>query len=112
MGPCTKVHGDKYKIEYEEAKKSGKHPGFDHEHIRNLDNFVGECDRRIQASQKRLERTTAAEDPRIMELVHGVNDVTEAMAALMADIEKLGEFNVVFGVSLDGNWILTLLIIL
>ncbi|KAI9006949.1 LUC7-domain-containing protein [Hyaloraphidium curvatum] len=91
IGPCPRLHGEKYKTAYEEAKSSGKHPGFEPEHLRNLEQFISECDRRIASAQRRLEKTSSAEDPKIIELMKGLNDITDSISALTVDIEKLGE---------------------
>ena len=56
LGPCPKIHSEKLKSEYEEAKKQ-KEVDYELEFERSLGNFVSDCDRKISGAQKRLDKT-------------------------------------------------------
>lgn len=61
LGPCPKSHADKYKAEFNAEKETN--PGnalirkFQTEYESNIFQFVDECDRRIRAAHRRLEKT-------------------------------------------------------
>jgi hypothetical protein len=56
LGACPKMHSERLKSEYEEAKKR-KECDYEAEFERNLANFVADCDRKIASAQKRLDKT-------------------------------------------------------
>ena len=61
LGACPKAHTDRLKTEFEAAK--AKDPSnaifarFQAEYENNIFSFVDECDRRIKAAHRRLEKT-------------------------------------------------------
>lgn len=61
LGACPKAHTDRLKTEFEAAK--AKEPNgsifarFQAEYENNIFSFVDECDRRIKAAHRRLEKT-------------------------------------------------------
>lgn len=61
LGPCPKSHGDKYKAQYNEEKEKNsdnkKIAEIQREYENNIFQFVDECDRRIRAAHRRLEKT-------------------------------------------------------
>ncbi len=61
LGPCPKSHADKYKIQYNEEKQANsgnkKITEIQREYESNIFQFVDECDRRIRAAHRRLEKT-------------------------------------------------------
>lgn len=61
LGPCPKAHQEKLQIEYNMAKLERPDDPvvnrIEQEWISNIYSFVDECDRRINASQRRLEKT-------------------------------------------------------
>ncbi|KAJ3342286.1 hypothetical protein HDU93_002759 [Gonapodya sp. JEL0774] len=92
LGPCPKLHADKYKSQYEAALKNetNPHPGFDHEHLRSLEAFIGDCDRRIHQSRQKLLQVSG-EDPRAVELMRAAIEITEAVENLVAEVQRAGE---------------------
>ncbi|KXS19865.1 LUC7-domain-containing protein [Gonapodya prolifera JEL478] len=92
LGPCPKMHADKYKIQYEAALNNPNqpHPGFDHEHLRSLEAFIGDCDRRIHQSRSKL-LVVSGEDPRAVELMRAAIEITEAVENLVAEVQRAGE---------------------
>lgn len=61
LGPCPKSHGDKYKAQFNEEKEKNPHnkkiAEIQREYESNIFQFVDECDRRIRAAHRRLEKT-------------------------------------------------------
>lgn len=61
LGACPKSHTERLKTEFNEAKE--KDPAnpifsrFQQEYEANIFSFVDECDRRIRAAHRRLEKT-------------------------------------------------------
>ncbi|KND02354.1 uncharacterized protein SPPG_02824 [Spizellomyces punctatus DAOM BR117] len=88
IGPCTKSHSEKLLEEYKKARKEG-HPGYEEEWFHNLSEFVGDCDRKVQAAQRRLDKTP--EDARAVQLMREVGDLTNEIATLTGQVETLGE---------------------
>ncbi len=56
VGPCPRKHIESCKIDYERAKKEGKHQGFEVEWTHSLADFVGDCDRKVQQGLRKMER--------------------------------------------------------
>jgi hypothetical protein len=56
LGPCPKVHSEPLKSEYEATKDTAKY-GFEYDYMRDLQKYIDECNRRIDAAQRRLEKT-------------------------------------------------------
>ena len=57
-GPCPKVHSENLKTEYEALPDREKqHLGFDYDYMRDLQGHIDACNRKIEAGQKRLEKT-------------------------------------------------------
>lgn len=61
LGPCPKSHADKYKVQFNEEKEKNpdnkKIAEIQREYENNIFQFVDECDRRIRAAHRRLEKT-------------------------------------------------------
>lgn len=56
LGPCPKVHSEPLKTEYESTKDTAKY-SFEYDYMRDLQKYIDECNRRIEAAQRRLEKT-------------------------------------------------------
>ena len=56
LGPCPKVHSEPLKTEYESASDKSKY-GFEYDYMRDMQKYIDECNRRIDAAQRRLEKT-------------------------------------------------------
>ena len=56
LGPCSKVHSEPLKSEYEAASDKSKY-GFEYDYMRDMQKYIDECNRRIDAAQRRLEKT-------------------------------------------------------
>ena len=73
LGPCPKSHADKYKAQFNEEKEKNpdnkKIAEIQREYENNIFQFVDECDRRIRAAHRRLEKTPE-ENAKTTNLVH------------------------------------------
>jgi LUC7 N_terminus len=56
QGPCRNQHNPRLRQEYLEAPKRDQY-GYEWEYVRVLREYVEECDKRIESSQRRLETT-------------------------------------------------------
>lgn len=58
LGPCPKVHNEALKSEYEGLTAAERHKyGFEYDYLRDMQKYIDECNRRIDAAQRRLEKT-------------------------------------------------------
>ncbi|KWU44964.1 LUC7-domain-containing protein, partial [Rhodotorula sp. JG-1b] len=99
LGPCAKTHSVKLKTEYEDLSRKAEAEKDEHQikifntfkadYEREIMNFVGECDRRIAAAHRRLEKTPE-ENNRTTALMREVGEIEGAYQAAMADVETLG----------------------
>ncbi|BGP37973.1 splicing factor [Rhodotorula kratochvilovae] len=99
LGPCAKTHSVKLKVEYEEMLKKAEAEK-DEQQLKMLNTFkanyeqvimgfVAECDRRIAAAHRRLEKTPE-ENNRTTALMREVGEIEGAYQAAMAEVEMLG----------------------
>ncbi|KPV75912.1 uncharacterized protein RHOBADRAFT_35682, partial [Rhodotorula graminis WP1] len=99
LGTCAKTHSIKLKNEYEGMLKKAEQDK-DEDKIKMLNSFkmnyeqvimgfVGECDRRIAAAHRRLEKTPE-ENNRTTALMREVGEIEGAYQAAMAEVEMLG----------------------
>ncbi|KAJ3331006.1 splicing factor [Blyttiomyces sp. JEL0837] len=89
LGACPKTHSEKLKKEYDNAVTKKEHHGFEEEWTRNLLDFIADCDRKIEQARKRLEKTP--EDAKAAQLFKEVDDLSNEIAELTSQVEKLGE---------------------
>lgn len=105
LGACAKTHSQKLKGEYEAALKRSQSDdpeetadavspqelqAMRREYENNILGFVEECDRRIRAAQKRLEKTPE-ENNRTTALMREIGEIQTAYEGAMAEVETLGE---------------------
>lgn len=61
LGPCPKTHSDRIIKQFQEYQQANPHDprvmAYKQEHEAALYGFIEECDRRIRASQRKLEKT-------------------------------------------------------
>lgn len=58
IGKCPRLHLEKHKLEYEFRTKNGeKFPEIEHEYFRDLQTYIHDIDRTIEAALRRLEHT-------------------------------------------------------
>ncbi|KAL8293088.1 hypothetical protein RQP46_000782 [Phenoliferia psychrophenolica] len=99
LGSCPRTHSVKVKNEYEAALAKAtadqdetkiaqlNQLKIDYEQV--IFGFVDECDRRIRAAQRRLEKTPE-ENNRTTALMREIGELEGAYQAAMADVEQLG----------------------
>jgi hypothetical protein len=58
LGQCPRVHNEALKAEYEALpERERQRYGFEYDYMRDLQKYIDECNRRIDAAQRRLEKT-------------------------------------------------------
>ena len=58
LGQCPRVHAEALKTEYEALpERERRNLGFEYDYMRDLQKYIDECNRRIDAAQRRLEKT-------------------------------------------------------
>ncbi|KIY43583.1 putative U1 snRNP protein [Fistulina hepatica ATCC 64428] len=94
LGACPKSHTERLKTEYNAAKeKDPNDPRFHRfqmEYEQNIFAFVDECDRRIRAAHRRLEKTPE-ENAKTTNLMREVAEIELAIQGGTDKIESLGE---------------------
>ncbi|CAG8804512.1 3007_t:CDS:2, partial [Dentiscutata erythropus] len=89
LGSCPKIHSERLKTEYEEAKQK-KVCDFDLEFERNLGNFVSDCDRKIASAQKRLDKTPE-DSAKVSQLTREIENLSTEISEMTKEVEVLGE---------------------
>ncbi|PYH93036.1 U1 snRNP splicing complex subunit [Aspergillus ellipticus CBS 707.79] len=91
LGPCTKVHSEGLKTEYETASGAEKAKwGFDYDYMRDMQKYIDDCDRRIDSAQRRLEKTPD-EIRQTNNLLKQISDLTKTINTGLLEISVLGE---------------------
>lgn len=112
LGQCPKLHSQQLKADYDnavtkalqaEASQNGADrdapppqysvkelENLKREYERNIVGFVEECDRRIRAAQRRLEKTPE-ENNRTTNLMREIAEIETAYQGAMQSVEQLGE---------------------
>lgn len=108
LGPCPKVHSEPLKTEYETAPSAEKAKyGFEYDYMRDLQKYIDECNRRIDAAQRRLEKTpdeirqttalvcvsiTCVDVKRLTTVqLKQISDLSKSIEAGLLEIQILGE---------------------
>ncbi|KAI9347924.1 small nuclear ribonucleoprotein [Zopfochytrium polystomum] len=89
LGPCPRKHNEKLKKDYEEAVRKKESIGYEEEWTRSLMEFIADIDRKIELARKRRETTMS--DSRASGLMTEIDDLSNEIAVLTAQMEKLGE---------------------
>lgn len=91
LGPCSRVHSEALKAEYEALPDQDKKKyGFDYDYMRDLQKYIDECNRRIDAAQRRLEKTPD-EIRQTNVLLKAISDLGTTIATGLLEVEILGE---------------------
>lgn len=95
LGACPKSHTERLKTEFNAAKEANpSDPVFNRfqtEYEQNIFAFVDECDRRIRAAHRRLEKTPE-ENAKTTNLMREIAEIELAIQGGTEKIETLGEF--------------------
>jgi hypothetical protein len=91
LGSCSKVHQPNLREEYQNASDEKKREwGFEFDYQRDIGKYVTECDRRIDAAQKRLEKTPD-EIRQTNVLLTQISDLSRSIEAGMVEVEIMAE---------------------
>lgn len=91
FGPCTKLHSQTHKDDYENAKPEQKKQwGFEYDYARDMGKYVSECDRRIEGAQRRLEKT-ADEVRQTNVLLKQIGEFNSTIENGLMEVEVLAE---------------------
>ncbi|KAK0240028.1 hypothetical protein EDD85DRAFT_903764 [Armillaria nabsnona] len=94
LGACPKSHTERLKTEYNAAKEANPNDPifnrFQMEYESNIFAFVDECDRRIRAAHRRLEKTPE-ENAKTTNLMKEIAEIELAIQGGTEKIETLGE---------------------
>ncbi|WWC62191.1 uncharacterized protein I303_104786 [Kwoniella dejecticola CBS 10117] len=94
LGPCPKIHSDRILKQFQEHAMG--HPAdprvnaFRQEHENKLYGFVDDVDRRIRASQRKLEKTPE-ENRKTIDLMREIGEIELSIQGGTEEIEALGE---------------------
>lgn len=93
LGPCPKTHSDRILKQFKEAQAANPNDprilAFKQEHENNIYQFVDECDRRIRASQRKLEKTPD-ENRKTVDLMKEIGEIELSIQGGTEEIEQLG----------------------
>lgn len=93
MGICPKTHSEGLKAEYEAADEAQKRKwGFEFDYLRDMQRYIDDCDYKIDAAQRRLEKT-AEEVRQTNALVSDISRLAKQSGALLEEIQILGELD-------------------
>ncbi|KAF7304977.1 hypothetical protein MKEN_01212400 [Mycena kentingensis (nom. inval.)] len=94
LGACPKSHTERLKTEFNAAKEANPSDSifarFQLEYESNIFSFVDECDRRIRAAHRRLEKTPE-ENAKTTNLMREIGEIELAIQGGTEKIEQLGE---------------------
>jgi uncharacterized membrane protein YgcG len=91
LGPCPKTHLVNLKEEYQGASEQQKRDwGFEFDYWRDISKYVGECDRRIDTAQRRLEKTPD-EIRQTTALLKSIQELEESINTGLVEVQVLGE---------------------
>ncbi|WRT66657.1 uncharacterized protein IL334_003617 [Kwoniella shivajii] len=94
LGPCPKIHSDRIIKQFQEhALANPADPrvaAFKQEHENKLYGFVDDVDRRIRASQRKLEKTPE-ENRKTIDLMREIGEIELSIQGGTEEIEALGE---------------------
>lgn len=89
IGPCPKYHSEKLLGDYNKAKALGETRGYEEELYRALSDSVIECDRKIHAAQRRLEKMP--EDLNTIQLTIDITDLYKEIEVMTKLVEKVAD---------------------
>lgn len=94
LGPCPKVHSDKILAQFQEHMASQPNDpriaAFRQQHENTLYGFIDDCDRRIRAAQRKLEKTPE-ENRKTVDLMREIGEIELSIQGGTEEIEALGE---------------------
>ena len=97
LGPCPKPHPEHLKLEYESlppAEKASPKYNFEHDYMRDIQKYIRDCDARIDAAQRRLEKTPD-EIRQTNALLKTIDDLSKTINNGLLEVSMLGEMGTV-----------------
>ncbi|KAK9453543.1 hypothetical protein V1511DRAFT_505026 [Dipodascopsis uninucleata] len=95
LGPCPKIHSESQKAEYLREKEKGRDfSNFELDYLRDVEKYVLDCNRRIDAAQRRLERTPE-EIAQTNALIKDIDELNDKIDIYMDEITVLGEYGAI-----------------
>lgn len=89
LGECPNIHDVALRADYEAAVKT-KDYYYDIDAMEHLQSFISDCDRRTEASKKRLEETQEELSAEVAAKANKVHDLAEQIGKKLAKAEQLG----------------------
>src|SRR5271154_3845717 len=92
LGQCPKFHPENLKLEYDAisaAERSSKY-NFEYDYMRDMQKYIDECNRRIEAAQRRLEKTPD-EIRQTNSLLKTIADLGHTINTGLLEVACLGE---------------------
>ncbi|KAI1403944.1 LUC7 protein [Hypoxylon fuscum] len=91
LGPCPRIHAESLKTEYESLPEPARQKyGFDIDYARDLQKYIEECNRRIDAAQRRLEKTPD-EIRQTNVLLKSISDLSNTINCGLQEVQILGD---------------------
>lgn len=91
FGRCPRIHKERYRRIYEDAKRRGVDmPGenFEIDYMRELQEFLKDCDHRIQQTKRRLEYTTEEKES-LSNISKQIKECEQRMAITIQEVNAL-----------------------
>ncbi|ODQ79338.1 hypothetical protein BABINDRAFT_161746 [Babjeviella inositovora NRRL Y-12698] len=89
FGKCPKFHLEKHKMEYEALRKQGhRFPEFDYEYTRDLEQYINDCNRKIEVALQRLEHTPE-EKVKIAHVTQELDNLDAKIGLMTQEIQML-----------------------
>lgn len=89
LGECPNIHDVALRADYEAAVKK-KDYYYDIDAMEHLASFIADCDRKTEASKKRLEETQEELSAEVAAKANKVHDLAEQIGKKLAKAEQLG----------------------
>ncbi|KAL7622030.1 splicing factor [Parahypoxylon ruwenzoriense] len=91
LGPCPKIHAESLKAEWEALPEPARQKyGFEVDYMRDLQKYIEECNRRIDAAQRRLEKTPD-EIRQTNVLLKAISDLAATINCGLQEVQVLGD---------------------
>ncbi|ATY59892.1 U1 snRNP splicing complex subunit [Cordyceps militaris] len=93
LGPCLKIHSEALKTEYDAMSEREKSKlGFEYDYIRHLHQYIDECNRGIEAAQRRLKKTPE-EIRQTNIMLKEITDLNTSIHNGLLEVEILGSMS-------------------
>lgn len=91
LGPCTKLHDEETKKQYETATRCSRKIDIENEFVRFISNMINEVDRKIMKGKQRLDLMNSKLDQRPMsKQAEAVLNINDKISKLVREAEEAG----------------------